>query len=94
MCGPQVLVGKTLEQALMEVHEDIELENIRARQVCGVLVWVGVGVLVWVGVWLGRVVVVWVVVCCGCMGSCMLWWCGVVLCGVVVCCGGGVGCVC
>lgn len=31
--GAQVLVGKTLEQALMEVHEDIELENIRARQV-------------------------------------------------------------
>jgi hypothetical protein len=29
----EVLVGKTLEQALMEVHEDIELENIRARQV-------------------------------------------------------------
>lgn len=28
----EVLVGKTLEQALMEVHEDIELENIRARQ--------------------------------------------------------------
>lgn len=28
----EVLVGKTLENALMEVHEDIELENIRARQ--------------------------------------------------------------
>ena len=30
----EVLVGKTLEQSLMEVHEDMELENIRARQVC------------------------------------------------------------
>ncbi len=48
----------------MEVHEDIELENIRARQVCGVLVWVGVGVLVWVGVWLYGGVVVW----CGGIG--------------------------
>jgi radial spoke head protein 3 len=33
----EVLVGKTLEQSLMEVHEDIELENIRARQVSAVL---------------------------------------------------------
>lgn len=28
----EVLVGKTIEQSLMEVHEDMELENIRARQ--------------------------------------------------------------
>ncbi len=29
----EVLVGKTLEQSLMEVHEDLELDNIRKRQV-------------------------------------------------------------